>query len=385
MSLSPVALAALAGILAGIGLTVVFLWAASYVPWRHRPSRPTKASELERGLLDTLATIDVPIVFVDSRMTIVAASDAAQSLAMLSSDHVSDPELVLVVREAFASRQGITRQVDVARGPYGDASIAIEVRAVRLSKKRVLLYLADRSDLQRLEEVRRDFMANVSHELKTPIGAITLLAEAIDEAATEPQMVKNFAARLTGEAERLAVITQEIIELSRLQAEGAVSDFSPVDVSSVIAMAVDQHRVEAESHRVTLKITDVPGLRVLADEPRLVMAVGNLLSNAIRYSPEGSPVDIRVRATKKKVEISVTDHGMGMTRDESERVFERFYRTDQARSRATGGTGLGLSIVKHVVAHHGGDVRLTSAPGEGSTFTLRLPRLSETRMEAETA
>lgn len=385
MSPSPVALALLAGILAGIGLTVLLFWAVSFSPWRRGAPRVTKASDLERGILDTLATIDVPIVLVDSRLAIVAASDSAQSLAMLSSDHISDPELLLVIREAFATRQGITRQIDLSRGPYGDASIAIEVRAVRLSKKRVLVYLSDRSDIQRIENVRRDFMANISHELKTPIGAITLLAEAIDEAAGEPQVVKGFATQLTSEVARLAVITQEIIELSRLQADGAVADFLPVDVSAVVATAVDQHRVEADSKRVALQVTDAGGCRVLADESRLVMALGNLLSNAIRYSPEGSRVVVTVRATKKKVEITVTDEGIGMTAEEVERIFERFYRTDQARSRATGGTGLGLSIVKHIVANHGGDVRVSSAPGEGSTFTLRLPRLVEPRSESEAA
>jgi signal transduction histidine kinase len=187
------------------------------------------------------------------------------------------------------------------------------------------------------------------------------------------------------EAERLAGITREIIELSRLQADGAMTEFQPVELNAVVAQAVDQHRIFAASKGIEIVAGNNGSVRVLADEARLVLAISNLVSNAVQYSPDGSRVGVGVTHTDGEVEISVTDQGIGMTKEESERVFERFYRTDQARSRTTGGTGLGLSIVKHIVANHGGDIRVWTQPGSGSTFTIRLPevRMSEAEDSGE--
>ena len=221
--------------------------------------------------------------------------------------------------------------------------------------------------------MRRDFVANISHELKTPIGAIGLLAEAIQAASDEPAEVKRFAKRLVIEADRLGHLTQEIIELSRLQAAAPLASAEKVDIDSVVAQAVDRNRVAAESHRISLVSGGDAGAEVYGDEQLLVTAVHNLIANAIQYSPDGFRVGIGVTNSDGVVEIAVTDQGVGIPESERERVFERFFRVDNARSRHTGGTGLGLSIVKHAVQNHGGDVRVWSQQGSGSTFTIRLP------------
>ena len=231
--------------------------------------------------------------------------------------------------------------------------------------------------------MRRDFIANISHELKTPIGAVSLLAEALQAAAKEPEQVKRFAKRLTKESERLARITQEIIELSRLQAADALKKPTIVEIDQVIAAAIDHNRVAAESRQVTVASGGDAGTEVFGDAGLLVVAVQNLISNAILYSPKGSRVGVGVSNVDGIVEIAVTDQGIGIAPEEQDRVFERFYRIDPARSRHTGGTGLGLSIVKHVVQNHGGDVRLWSQPGYGSTFTILLPEASSAIVPAD--
>jgi two-component system sensor histidine kinase SenX3 len=233
--------------------------------------------------------------------------------------------------------------------------------------------LHDITELRALEEVRRDFVANISHELKTPIGAIGLLSEALHTAADDPEQVRLFADRLNAESARIARLTQDIIELSRLQAVDAVANAERVEIDQVIASAVDRNRVGADAHGIELVVGVPSNATVYGDPKLLITAIDNLISNAIRYSPDASRVGVGARAANGVVEIAVTDQGEGIPEADQERIFERFFRVDQARSRHTGGTGLGLSIVKHAVQNHGGDVRVWSQPGMGSTFTIRLP------------
>lgn len=263
----------------------------------------------------------------------------------------------------------------LSRGPFGDANIYLFVRVARLGTRYVLLLAEDRTESYRLESVRRDFVANISHELKTPIGAVGLLAEALVSASDEPEQVTRFAKRLTKESQRLARITQEIIELSRLQSADGLAEAEPVDIDHVLTVAIDQNRVVADLSRVTLVRGGESGVEVFGDETLLVLALDNLISNAVQYSPENTRVGIGVRRKAGAIEISVTDQGLGIPEDELDRVFERFYRSDPARSRHTGGSGLGLSIAKHVVQNHGGDIRVWSQVGQGSTFTIRLPEI----------
>jgi two-component system sensor histidine kinase SenX3 len=232
----------------------------------------------------------------------------------------------------------------------------------------------DRTRERRIEEVRRDFVANVSHELKTPVGAIRLLSEAVADASDDPEAVKRFAERMLTESDRLGRLVQQIIELSRLQSEDPLDTPTRVCLDDVLGVAVDSSAIDASSKNIDVVTSGTPGLEILGSEKQVTAAVANLVSNAVSYSPEGSTVLVSIQASDGNVEISVVDQGIGIPHGEIDRIFERFYRVDPARHRSTGGTGLGLSIVKHVAATHGGDVRVWSVEGQGSTFTLTLPQ-----------
>ena len=331
------------------------------------------SSAVPDGVDEVIDALESAGVVIDPSNNVVKASPGALAFGLVWNHALVHEELVELVDGVRRSGDAVAKEITLARGPFGEATIYLFVRIARLGARYILLLAEDRTESYRLDEVRRDFIANISHELKTPIGAVGLLAEAMGQASDDPEQVRRFAKRLTKEAERLARITQEIIELSRLQAADAITKPDLVDIDHVVAQAVDQNRVAADAHRITLKSGGAGGSQVYGDEPLLVTALHNLVANAIAYSPDGSRVGVGVNVTDGIVEIAVTDQGVGIPEEDRERVFERFFRVDQARSRHTGGTGLGLSIVKHVVQNHGGDVRVWSQPGHGSTFTLRLP------------
>jgi two-component system sensor histidine kinase SenX3 len=230
----------------------------------------------------------------------------------------------------------------------------------------------DASDRHRLEAIRRDFVANVSHELKTPVGALSLLAETLD-GEDDPLVVDRLAKRVAAEAERLGRIIDDLLDLSRIEAnESPRQEMVPLTV--IVGQAVELLRPAATSSGIRLEVDDPPWhLAVPGDRRDLVSAVSNLVDNAIKYSERGSLVQVRVRSYDDVVEIAVIDEGVGIPARDMERIFERFYRVDRARSRTTGGTGLGLSIVRHVAVNHSGSVRVESREGSGSTFTLSLP------------
>ncbi|MGB3911577.1 MAG: ATP-binding protein [Pseudolysinimonas sp.] len=325
------------------------------------------------GADEVIDSLESAGIVLDASNNVLKASTGALAFGLVWNQALVHPELVALVDQVRRSGDPIGRELHLSRGPFGEASIYVFVRVAPLGTRFVLVLAEDRTESYRLEDVRRDFVANVSHELKTPIGAVSLLAEALESAAKEPDEVKRFAKRLSIEAERLARITHEIIELSRLQASDVLQEAATVDVDAVIAQAVDRNRVAAEKHGIALVSGGDAGSEVFGDAGLLVTAVHNLIANAIQYSPDNSRVGIGVSHSDGIVEIAVTDQGVGIPESERDRVFERFFRVDAARSRNTGGTGLGLAIVKHVVQNHGGDVRVWSHPGSGSTFTIRLP------------
>jgi two-component system, OmpR family, sensor histidine kinase SenX3 len=328
------------------------------------------------GVDQVIEALESAGVVLDPSNNVVKASPGALAFGLVFNQTLVHPELVALVDRVRRDGEPITEEVELARGPFGAANIFLFVRVARLGARYVLLLAEDRTEAYRLDAVRRDFVENISHELKTPIGAVSLLAEALKAASNEPDQVRRFAKRLTKESERLARITQEIIELSRLQAADALAKPDVVDIDNVVSLAIDQNRVAAEVRHITIVSGGDAGAEVYGDAPLLVVALHNLISNAIVYSPKGSRVGIGVSHSDGIVEIAVTDQGIGIPEEDLERVFERFYRIDPARSRHTGGSGLGLSIVKHVVQNHGGDVRVWSQPHRGSTFTIRLPEAS---------
>lgn len=325
------------------------------------------------GIDQVLDALESAGVVLDPSNNVIKSSPGALSMGLVWNQHLIHPELLELAGRVRRSGDAISEDLVLSRGPFGDASMHFRIRLARLGARYVLLLAEDRTEAFRLDEVRRDFVANISHELKTPIASVGLLAEALDQAADEPEQVRRFANRLTTESGRLARLTQEIIELSRLQAQDALAQPELLDVDAIVAAAVDQSRVVADADQIAIILGKESGAEVYGDEQLLIVAVQNLVANAVHYSPEGSRVGVGVRRHEGVVEITVTDQGVGIPEADLDRVFERFFRVDQARSRHTGGTGLGLSIVKHVVQNHGGDIRVWSQPGSGSTFTIRLP------------
>ena len=311
------------------------------------------------------------------------ASAAARAFGIVKGDRLMVSELAALARQVRRDGEIREAEFEVPVPRFGGRTTTFGVRVAPLSGTvggggLVLVLAEDQTDRHRVEEVRRDFVANVSHELKTPVGALALLAETIEDAADDAEAVRRFAGRMRQEAARLTFLVQDLITLSRIQAAEPVPDPAPVAIDAVVAEALDRCRMKANARGITLASIGVRGLTVLGAEDLLVTAVRNLLENAVVYSPERTRVVVCVKKPGDGgVEISVTDQGIGIPERDLERIFERFYRVDPARSRATGGTGLGLAIVKHVTVAHGGRVTVRSVEGAGSTFTLWLPLRSD--------
>jgi two-component system sensor histidine kinase SenX3 len=358
---------------AGAGVTLLFISSL-----RQAKSAVEMASALlPRGVAELVSLIEIPLAIVDGAGNIVALSPSTDELGLTKNARFASTEVHKMIERVRSTGRPASREMDISRGPLGGATINLSLRADRFGSNFVLVVMADKTEMRRLEEVRRDFVANISHELKTPIGAVTLLAEALHHAADDPDTVRHFAERLSDEAARLATLTREIIELSRLQAEEGLEPFQLLDLNDLVAAAADHNQVTARARGLEIVYGGDEKATVRGDSSRLVMAISNLISNAITYSVPPGRIGVGISRTGQFVEVAVTDNGIGMTPEETQRVFERFYRTDQARSRSTGGTGLGLSIVKHIVNHHGGDIRVWSRPNKGSTFTLRFPYVEQ--------
>lgn len=343
---------------------------------------------LARRLLDLM---DPAVLLLDKDDAVVVANPTARGLGIVRDRRLVVPALQDLVREV---RRWGNRRSDVSLPGevVGGGTRLVGAHAIRLETASgdappsavpgpVALVLQDVTEARRVEAVRRDFVANVGHELKTPVGALGLLAEAMQGAADDPETVQRFAARMAHEADRLARLVRELIDLSRLQGAEPLPELAPVDVDTVLAEAVDRTGLAAAAKGITIAVGGGRGILVRGVEAQLATAVTNLLANAVAYSPENTKIAVGARARGGFAEIAVTDSGIGIPRADRERVFERFYRVDQSRATSTGGTGLGLAIVKHVASNHGGSVSVWSEEGLGSTFTLRIPLAVEDRPE----
>lgn len=287
---------------------------------------------------------------------------------------ITHPEISDMLEQTRRDGEPRTRELSVGGSEQGAPPREIRVRSSAIDADHVLLVVDDISSAVRVDAMRRDFVANVSHELKTPVGALLLLADAVQSALDDPDALQRFTERIQLEAQRLSTLVQDLTDLSRLQAADVTVHAAQVPVARVVAEAVDTIRLLAQSKRIDV-LSDIPDqLQVFADEDQLVTALRNLLVNAINYSPSFTKVTVTAVDVEGFIEIAVSDEGIGISPEEQSRIFERFYRTDPARSRETGGTGLGLAIVKHICNAHGGDVVVTSAQDAGSTFTLRFPK-----------
>lgn len=330
------------------------------------------------------ALMPLGVAVVDAHRDVVYLNERAKELGLVRDRQLDD--------QAWQAAQQALTGVDVefdlrpAKRAAGRSGLSVHCQARLLSdedRRFAVVFAHDQSEYARMEATRRDFVANVSHELKTPVGAMALLAEALLASADDSETVRRFAERVLVEANRLGDMVAELIELSRLQGAERLPNVTEVDVDTVVSEAISRHKVAADNADIEVR-TDAPsGLRVLGDETLLVTALANLVSNAIAYSPRGSLVSISRRRRGDNVEIAVTDRGIGIALEDQERVFERFFRGDKARSRATGGSGLGLAIVKHVAANHNGSIGVWSKPGTGSTFTLSIPACRDSDQQPE--
>ena len=319
-----------------------------------------------------LSVLRSSAVIVDDSDVVLKASAPAYAMGLVRGTSLFSDELASLVSEV--RRDGQIRETELVMPRVNAPSRHVTVRVAPLGSRLVLALVEDRTRERRVEAVRRDFVANVSHELKTPVGAIRLLADAVHEAADDPEAVKRFSDRMVIESDRLTRLVQQVIELSRLQGDEPLDSPLPMSLDEVIGLAVDTSAIDAAAKGICVVTGGDNGLKVLGNEEQVTTAVANLVANAVHYSDPDSTVLVTSKGVDGFVEISVVDQGIGIPVIEIDRIFERFYRVDPARHRSTGGTGLGLSIVKHVAATHGGEVRVWSVEGQGSTFTLTLPR-----------
>ena len=383
---SVVAAVLLAGIAALGGIALGALLAPRVVQRRRAAVAEQSGLTMAQLLSHVVAGAPMAVVVVDRFRDVVYFNDRATELGLVR-DRLLDERVWQVVQRIFATgNDGPLELSAPRRAAPGRSGLAVRGQArlmTGVDRRFVLVYADDQSEQARMEATRRDFVANVSHELKTPVGAMSVLAEALLESVDDPEVVAHFGAKVLAESTRLGNMVGELIELSRLQGAEPLPDLAEVDVDAVVAEAVSRTKVAAENAGIAV-VTDEPsGRSVLGDPALLATAVANLIGNAIAYSPENSPVSISRQRRGDNIEIAVTDRGIGIARQDQQRVFERFFRVDPARSRATGGTGLGLAIVKHVAANHNGSIRLWSQLGTGSTFTLSIPAWPDTVEDPE--
>lgn len=356
---------------------------ATYAAMRgnRRPQEPDRPEPIiPEPAAEVLAILSSAYVVLDNAGDVVRTSPLAYSYGIVRATggdypRLANRELIDLVTQVANHGGFRDEHLTMRRSNAQDPEVVMNVRIGTLGSSKILLLADDLTRRTRVEETRRDFVANVSHELKTPVGAIGLLAETMEDAADDPEAVRRFARRMHDESTRLTMLVKEIIELSRVQAASDLLDAAEVDIDNVIAEATSLNANFAEASGIRINVGGTDGLQAFGSTSMLTTAVSNLISNAITYSPENTTIGISTRTDRGMVEVSVKDEGIGISQENLGRVFERFYRVDKARSRATGGTGLGLSIVKHIASNHGGDVVAWSKEGSGSTFTLRIPEL----------
>ncbi len=304
---------------------------------------------------------------------VLRASSRALALGLVNRSTLTISDIARLVERVSDDGNAREQEMRVRRPPLGRELLELRVRAAALGTGAILVLIDDLAEERRVDAVRRDFVANVSHELKTPVGALSLLAETVLSAADDPEQVRHFAERMQLEASRLSSLIQDVIDLSRLQSDDPMTRAEVVSVDELINRAFEEVRTLATSHDIELVRGEQSEAEVYGDRGQLLTALRNLVTNAIVYSPNNTRVAVSSKTSSGIVEIAVKDQGIGIPGHDLDRIFERFYRVDPARSRGTGGTGLGLAIVKHVCQNHGGECTVWSEVNTGSTFTLRLP------------
>jgi two-component system sensor histidine kinase SenX3 len=331
-----------------------------------------KAKRVAADAVEFLEVLETAGVIVDSDNQVVNQSPKAIEMGLVEYDKVVSDDLISIINKARVTGQSVTQELYFSKN-IRSPKLYVSARATLLSEELIILLVEDRTETKRLDETRRDFVENISHELKTPISAISLLSEALQVAIDDPEQVKKFSKNLHKESKRLGSLVTKIIQLSRIQAGDLQGEIEIFDLGTVVDEAVELNQFLADSKGVRITADTPIGIMVQGDAGLLSMAIKNLIENAVLYSESGSSVGVGLSTSEGFAEVAVIDQGIGIPVDQQERIFERFYRVDPSRSRDTGGTGLGLSIVKHAANNHGGEIILFSRPNLGSTFTLRIP------------
>jgi two-component system sensor histidine kinase SenX3 len=343
---------------------------------RHASAPAGQAGPAEGLPLAILASVPIGVAVIGPSDDVMLDNEAGRQMGIAVAGKLPPAQLVELARQVRRQGQDSTLQKELTLPSFGWRSqpLEVRVRVIALADGMVALLVEDFTESRRVEAVRRDFVANVGHEIKTPVGALALLLEAAFETVDDDrEQMLRFLSRARHETARLSKLVSELIDLSRVQGAEARPEPTPVSVDAVLSEAVDRITMAADAKEIAVVVGGDVGGKVLGSESQLVTAVANLLENAIAYSAENTRVALAARQRDETWEITVTDQGIGIPAEDLDRVFERFYRVDPARSRETGGTGLGLAIVKNIVNNHGGHVRVWSSPGSGSTFTLELP------------
>jgi two-component system sensor histidine kinase SenX3 len=365
----------IAGSLSGLAIA---LW------WFAKPNKNEQQAfpvEISSDQLDDfIKALPGLVIKLGENYRVLFASELAKNFGVVRDGRVQVSELLQAAKNSRLDQKKINLEIQIQQN-LGKIQTTIEVWIIPLNNSEVLVFGQDLSLLKRVEAVRRDFVANISHELKTPVGALSLLAEAIDSAGDDFESVKKFASKISVETERLANVIRDIIDLSQVQADAPLTKAQKLSVEKMIAEAIDSVKISADNRNISIVAISAEQISLVGVEKQIVSAIRNLLANAVAYSPEKSQITIGATRKSGVIEITVADQGIGIPIADQSRVFERFFRVDQARSRDTGGSGLGLSIVKHVCENHGGEVSVWSLPGEGSTFTMRFPDRSDQLVE----
>lgn len=351
--------------------------------WLTRGERASGSAAEDSGVTTMSQVLHLAIqgsttgfLVVNRAGSVILSNARAHEMSLVHGQTVN-PTVMEAATEVFGDLETRTLDLDMPKRATGSLvrSVRAVVKPLTLTDTSfVIVYGTDESENVRMESARRDFVANVSHELKTPVGGISLLAEALLQDPGDPEMVTYFGDKLLKESHRMGDMITDLISLSKLQGAEALPEMAPVRVDDVIDDAIARNQVTADNREIEVVRSEPTGIKVMGDRSLLTSAVSNLVSNAINYSPNNQLVTVTQKVVRDSVVlIRVTDRGIGIAPEDQKRVFERFYRVDKARSRSTGGTGLGLAIVKHVVANHGGNIKLWSRPETGSTFTIELP------------
>ena len=366
----------------------LFKWLRERIQQFRQPSssQANQVTTVSQVLHLTVQGSPMGVTVLDRSGDVILSNASAHDMALVH-ERTVNPRIWELVQEVFADRENHVLNLNIPKRRTGNRVTNVRAAAMPLTlndDRFVVVYGTDETENTRMESARRDFVANVSHELKTPVGGIALLAEALLDSPDDPEHVEFFGFRVQKEAQRMGELVHELIALSKLQGAESLPDMKPVPVDVVVDEAISRNQLAADTAGIEIVRGESAGVQVLADRPLLVTALSNLIANAIHYSPEALPVSISQKIVGDElVLIRVTDRGIGIAPEDQERVFERFFRVDKARSRSTGGTGLGLAIVKHVVANHGGNIKLWSRPETGSTFTIELP-IHADEIDAET-